>query len=254
MHVLVSNDDGYHSEGLRVLRESLVATVSKVTVVAPDQERSASSNSLTVDRPLRVRKLEPDFYVVNGTPTDCIHLALTGLLNGRRPDMVISGINHGENLGDDVLYSGTVAAAMEGRFLGLPAIAVSATAATSRCFATAGHFVAHLVRKLSGFQSQAQVILNVNVPDLAVEALDGIQASRLGSRHAAEPVRRDHDSRGQEIYWAGNVGARLDSGPGTDFDAINNGRISVTPLGMDLTCHLSIPAVGQWLKHWSIDT
>ncbi len=254
MHILVSNDDGYHSEGLRVLRECLVSTVSQVTVVAPNQDRSASSNSLTVDQPLRVRKLETDFYVVNGTPTDCVHLALTGLLNGKRPDMVISGINHGENLGDDVLYSGTVAAAMEGRFLGLPAIAVSAIAATSRCFATAGHFVANLVRELPDFQSQTKVVLNVNVPDLAVEAIAGVRASRLGSRHSAEPVRRDRDPRGQEIYWVGNVGGLLDFGPGTDFEAISNGCISITPLGMDLTNHSTVPVIRQWLKHWHINT
>lgn len=246
MHILLSNDDGYHAKGLLALSSS-VRELADVTVVAPDRNRSGASNSLTLDAPLRVRKQGPGVYCVNGTPTDCVHVAITGFLQSD-PDMVISGINHGANLGDDVLYSGTVAAAMEGRFLGLPAIAISLVSTRSKNMPAAGRVAQDLVRRLVKSPLPRDTILNINVPDLPYEKLAGFRATRLGNRHRAEPVVKSTDPRGSTIYWVGPAGPEQDSGPGTDFHAISEGYVSVTPLKIDLTAHREIDDIADWLR------
>lgn len=246
MKILVSNDDGYLAKGINVLTDSLAA-VADVVVVAPDRNRSAASNSLTLSDPLRVKQHGPDRYSVNGTPSDCVHLALTGLLD-EEPDLVVSGINHGANLGDDVIYSGTVAAAMEGRFLGLPTIAVSLVGEERlRHFETAGRVVADMVQKIDTAMLSPDVILNVNVPDLPFEEIKGIQAVRLGFRHKSEPVVKSKDPHGRTIFWVGPAGRGADSGDGTDFHAIERGFVTVTPLSVDLTRHEALPQLGTWL-------
>jgi len=247
MKILVSNDDGYLATGINVLTRALEA-VADVVVVAPDRNRSAASNSLTVQLPLRVHKVADKRFSVDGTPSDCVHLALTGFLD-YEPDLVVSGINHGANLGDDVIYSGTVAAAMEGRFLGLPAIAVSlAGEGRLQHFDTAARVVTEMVRKLERAPFSADVTLNVNVPDLPYEALTGVRAARLGFRHKAEPVVRQKDPHGRTIYWVGPSGRGADAGPGTDFHVIEQGAVSVTPLKVDLTRHESLPKIADWLS------
>lgn len=245
MRILLSNDDGYQARGLRVLAEHL-ADIAELTIVAPDRNRSGASNSLTLDAPLRVEQVETNVYYINGTPTDCVHVAITGLLE-REPDMVISGINHGANLGDDVLYSGTVAAAMEGRFLGLPAIAVSLVLEDAGNFATAARVTRQLVEQMIADPLPRDTILNVNVPDLAVEDLKGVRATRLGFRHKSEPVIKARDPKDQPIYWVGPAGASQDAGPGTDFHAVNERCVSVSPIKIDLTNHSTIEALAGWL-------
>ncbi len=245
MNILLSNDDGYHSKGLAALSGAL-EDIADITVVAPDRNRSGASNSLTLDAPLRIRRQGPGVFCVNGTPTDCVHVAITGFLESD-PDMVISGINHGANLGDDVLYSGTVAAATEGRFLGLPAIAISLVSGRSANMPAAGRVARDLVQRLRSTPLPQDTILNVNVPDLPYEEIEGLRATRLGYRHRAEPVVRSKDPRGQTIYWVGPAGPEQDSGPGTDFHAIANGYVSVTPLQVDLTAHATIESIADWL-------
>ncbi|WP_092994100.1 5'/3'-nucleotidase SurE [Thiohalomonas denitrificans] len=245
MKILVSNDDGYQAPGLRCLAESL-KQLGDVTVVAPERDRSGASNSLTLERPLRAHRVAPDVIRVDGTPTDCVHLAVTGFLD-EEPDMVVSGINAGANMGDDVLYSGTVAAAMEGRFLGLPAIAVSLTSHQPQHFETAARVAVELIKRLREAPLPADTILNVNVPDLPWDALQGIEATRLGRRHKSEPVIRDTDPRDRTIYWIGPAGAEQDAGPGTDFHATRSGRASVTPIQVDLTRYNAIEAIARWL-------
>lgn len=245
MRILLSNDDGYTAEGLRCLMESMRER-GDIHVVAPDRNRSGASNSLTLHSPLRVQ-LHPDgVYSVDGTPTDCVHLGITGLLDAE-PDMVVSGINAGANLGDDVLYSGTVAAAMEGRFLGLPAIAVSCVAERPQHFATAAAVTGKIVDLLRKDPLPADTILNVNVPDLPIDAIRGYQATRLGHRHKSEPVIKEQDPRGRPIYWIGPAGSEQDAGPGTDFHAIREGFVSVTPLHVDLTRYTAMEQVGGWV-------
>jgi 5'-nucleotidase len=246
MRILVTNDDGYLAPGLACLARAL-ATFAEVDVVAPDRDRSGASNSLTLDRPLRVRRGENGFWCVDGTPTDCVHLAITGLME-QQPDMVISGINRGSNLGDDVLYSGTVAGAMEGRFLGAPAIAVSLAGYAGRHFDTAADIVVRLVHRLKHEPLPADTILSVNVPDLSPHEITGIEATRLGHRHKAEAVSRATDPRGNAIYWVGAAGAEADAGPGTDFDAIRRNAIAITPLQVDLTRYTALEQVSSWLK------
>ena len=248
LKILLSNDDGYRADGLRCLADALKGFAS-VTVVAPDRDRSGASNSLTLDAPLRVRHEEPGVICVDGgTPTDCVHLAVTGLLD-EAPDMVVSGINSGANLGDDVLYSGTVAAAMEGRFLGFPAVAVSlVTAGGVRHYPTAARFACDLVKRLVSHPLPADTILNVNVPDLPWEQIRGVEATRLGHRHRSEPVMKLTDPRGRPIYWIGPPGAEQDAGPGTDFNALRRGCISVTPIQIDLTRYTAIDNLSQWLQ------
>jgi 5'-nucleotidase len=246
MKILLSNDDGYRSPGLRILAEEL-ARHGDVTVVAPDRDRSGASNSLTLDVPIRAERLDNGYVRVNGTPTDCVHLAITGLLD-REPDLVVAGINHGPNLGDDVIYSGTVAAATEGRFLGLPAIAVSIDSHQPRYLETAALVVGRLVAGLRDAEMNPSTILNVNVPDLPLEQIRGLIATRLGHRHKAEPVTQLLDPRGRPMYWIGPAGSEQDAGEGTDFFALRNGFVSVTPIQVDLTRHAAIDSLGRWLE------
>jgi 5'-nucleotidase len=245
MKILLSNDDGYHAEGLAALARAL-AELADIVIVAPDRNQSGSSHSLTLDTPLRVGRTAEGVYFVNGTPTDCVHLAITGLLDAE-PDMVVSGINHGANLGDDVLYSGTVAAAIEGRFLGLPAIAVSLVSEKPQHLTTAAQVARNLVERLQANPLPADTILNVNVPDLPVDALKGYQATRLGSRHRSEAIVAAQDPKGRPVYWVGPAGKGQDAGPGTDFHAIDAGYVSITPLQVDLTRHEAVKDIEQWL-------
>lgn len=251
MHFLISNDDGISAIGIRVLADRM-RQLGKVTIVAPDQNRSGASNSLTLDSPIRIKEVETDIYSVSGTPTDCVHIALTGLL-AKDPHMVISGINFGANLGDDVIYSGTVAAAMEGRFLGLPAVAVSLVFEKRPShFVTAGEAVLRLVRQLLKDPLPADTILNVNVPDIPWSDIRGIEVTRLGHRHRAEPTIRTTDPRGRSMYWIGPAGAEQDAGPGTDFDAVKRGFISITPIHVDLTRYQALEQVAGWVSAISI--
>lgn len=249
MKILISNDDGYRAEGLRALTEAL-ETLASVTVVAPDRNRSGASNSLTLDVPLRTHEFSAGKHVVlNGTPTDCVHLAISGLFDFEH-DMVVSGINDGANLGDDVLYSGTVAAAIEGRFLGLPAIAASLVIQSNsgRHFATAARVAAELVMRVQRTPLHQATILNVNVPDVPYEALQGWQATRLGNRHRSERIVRSEDPRGRPVYWVGPSGLGQDAGPGTDFHAVANNYVSVTPLQIDLTRYAMLDDLREWLQ------
>jgi len=245
MRILLSNDDGYQAPGLASLYQAL-STVADIFVVAPERNRSGASNSLTLENPIRAYQAENGFTYVDGTPTDCVHLAITGLL-AQEPDMVIAGINAGSNMGDDVLYSGTVAAAMEGRFLGLPAIAISLAGEQFKHFDTAARFAVQLIERLKNDPLPVDTILNVNVPDVPWEALEGYEATRLGRRHKSEPVVKMQDPRGNDIYWVGPVGAEQDAGPGTDFHAIRHNRISLTPLNVDLTRYTAIEQVSSWV-------
>ncbi len=246
MKILISNDDGYMAPGIHVLAESL-AEIGDITVVAPDRNRSGASNSLTLENPLRLDRLENGIYRVEGTPTDCVHLAITGLLE-EEPDMVVSGINSGANLGDDVLYSGTVAAAMEGRFLGLPAIAISLNSFEGKHYETAGWAAQQLVKRLQSTALPADTILNVNVPDVPISEITGFETTRLGHRHKAEPIIKEADPRGRPMYWIGPAGAEQDAGPGTDFDAVRRNAVSVTPLQIDLTRYDAMDGVAKWLE------
>lgn len=251
MRILLINDDGYQSPGLLILAQML-ASHGRVTIVAPDRDRSGSSNSLTLNVPLRAKALGNGHYYVEGTPTDCVHLAITGLLN-EEPDLVVAGINHGPNLGDDVLYSGTVAAATEGRFLGLPAIAVSTVSYEPQHLETAALVASKLIANLDSEVLGSKLILNVNVPDLPFDELAGMRATRLGHRHKAEPVTRAKDPRGRTIFWVGPAGPEEDAGPGTDFHAVRHGYVSVTPLQVDLTRHALIDPLAEWLETCSLN-
>jgi len=232
MRILISNDDGYLAPGLGALAEAL-ASIADIVVVAPDSNRSGASNSLSLDRPLSVQQAANGFYFVNGTPTDCVHVALTGMLD-YRPDLVVSGINNGQNMGDDTLYSGTVAAATEAYLFGIPAIAFSQVAHGWEHIDAAARLARDIVlRRFDELPSP--YLLNVNIPNLPYEALGQIRATRLGRRHQAEPVIRAHDPRGREIFWIGPPGACLDAGEGTDFHATALGQVSITPLQIDLT-------------------
>ncbi len=245
MHILVSNDDGYLAEGLVALAAAL-SEHATISVVAPDKNRSAASNSLTLDMPLRATLAHNGFMKVDGTPTDCVHLAITGLLE-QEPNMVFAGINHGANLGDDVLYSGTVAAATEGRFLGLPAVAMSLVGDHPSHFDTAAQVAVILLKEIIASPLPDNTILNVNVPDVPFSELKGFKACRLGQRHKSEPIISSEDQRGRRIYWVGAAGAEQDAGDGTDFHAINNGYVSVTPLQLDLTWYERIETLSNWL-------
>lgn len=246
LSILVSNDDGVHAPGLAVLAAAL-NPLGRVTVVAPDRNRSGASNSLTLEAPLRVNRLPNGFYYVNGTPTDCVHLAITGLLD-EAPDLVVSGINKGANLGDDVLYSGTVAAAMEGRFLGRAAIALSLVAPEPSHYETAARMARLLVERIEAGTIPNDTLLNVNVPDRPWSELTGIRATRLGTRHRAERTVRMSDPRGLPVYWVGAPGAAADAGRDTDFRAIADGAVSVTPITVDLTRRESLHDAREWLE------
>jgi len=246
VRILVSNDDGYFAPGITLLAEALRA-LGEVTVVAPERDRSGASNSLTLDRPLIVRRAPNGYYSVNGTPTDCVHLAVTGLLDFT-PDVVVSGVNLGANMGDDTIYSGTVAAAVEGYLLGIPSVAVSLTSKAGEHFDSAIGVALRMVERLARAPFGEPVLLNVNVPDIAPERLQGFEVTRLGKRHKAEPVIKLSTPRGESAYWIGPAGAAADAGPGTDFHAVESGRVSVTPLRMDLTHSPQLPRAKEWLK------
>lgn len=246
--ILLSNDDGVYAEGIRVLAKAL-QSVGRVILVAPDRNRSGASNSLTLSHPLRLRELKPDVISVEGTPTDCVHLAVTGLLE-EKPDIIISGINEGANLSDDVWYSGTVAAAMEGRFLGIPSLAVSLVSDESRNYhyETAAQVVVNLIDSVLSKTLPHRTFLNVNVPDVPFEQLKGYEVTALGKRHSAQPTIRAADPRGKDIYWVGPVGEASDDRPGTDFYAVNQNKVSLTPLKIDLTDHEMFDQLQSWVK------
>ena len=247
MKILISNDDGYFAPGLNILAQHL-AKIADITVVAPERNRSGASNSLTLDRPLSVKKASNGFFYVNGTPTDCVHLALTGLMDDT-PDMVISGINDGANMGDDTIYSGTVAAAMEGYLLGIPSIAVSMSRHNCTHFETAALVTIELVQQYlkTGFASST--LLNVNVPDVPYDELTGRAITRLGKRHKAEPVMQLKTPRGETVYWVGAAGQPNDGGEGTDFYAVEQNQVSISPIQVDLTKHSQLPELQHWLKN-----
>ncbi len=255
MRILLSNDDGYFAPGLAVLAATLGRHGHEITVVAPERDRSGASNSLTLDRPLMVRETPGGFHYVNGTPTDCVHLAVTGLLP-HLPDMVISGINHGANMGDDTVYSGTVAAATEGFLLGIPSVAVSlANVSFAKSFAntqdenfqTAADYIAGLVARFAERPFPEHVLLNVNVPDVPADRITGVEVTRLGRRHKAQDTVKTINPRNQTMYWVGAAGAAQDAGAGTDFHALARGCISLTPLQLDLTRYAQMGLVEDWL-------
>lgn len=246
MRILLSNDDGVYAKGIQVLQQALSA-FADVTTVGPDRNCSGASNSLTLLNPLRTQRLENGFISVNGTPTDCVHLAISQLLDST-PDLVVSGINHGANMGDDVIYSGTVAAATEGRHLGLPAIAVSLASKDEDFFDTAAHVTTQVIKKLKSHPLPADQILNINVPPVSIDELKGIQVTRLGRRHKAETMTASTDPWGRNIYWYGALGSELDAGEGTDFYAIANGYASITPLQIDMSAYRSMDRLRQWLQ------
>ncbi|WP_435532838.1 5'/3'-nucleotidase SurE [Vibrio hippocampi] len=245
LKILISNDDGVHAQGIRALGKAL-SDIAQVTIVAPDRNRSGASNSLTLEQALRVSEIEPNVYSVQGTPTDCVHFALNELMKDDLPDIVVSGINHGANLGDDVLYSGTVAAAMEGHFLGVQSIAFSLVG--NQNFDTAAMIARQLVERHLSHRIPTNRLLNINIPDKTELSLDDIEVTRLGARHHAENMIKQLDPRGHEIYWLGPPGKEQDAGAGTDFYAIEQGNISITPLQVDLTAHESIGAMERWIS------
>ena len=246
MRILLSNDDGYFAPGLAALAEALHG-LGEVVVVAPEQNRSGASNSLTLDRPLLLKQAASGFYFVNGTPTDCVHLAVTGMLD-ELPDIIVSGINNGANMGDDTIYSGTVAAATEGFLLGIPSIAISLTSFEGNNFTTAGRVARELVERFVRDPIREPVLLNVNVPDISYSELNGMEVTRLGRRHKAEPVVKMTSPRNETVYWVGAAGAAADSGPGTDFNAVERGVVSITPLQIDLTHSAQLPSIRQWMQ------
>ena len=245
LKILLSNDDGVHAQGIHALAESL-QDIAEVTIVAPDRNRSGASNSLTLEQPLRVTEIADKVYSVQGTPTDCVHFALNELMKDALPDLVLTGINHGANLGDDVLYSGTVAAAMEGHFLGVQAVAFSLVG--KQHFVTAGKIARQIVEQHLVKPIPTNRLLNINVPDLPFDQLKGTAVTRLGARHHAEAMIKQQDPRGHDIYWLGPPGKEQDAGEGTDFYAVDQGYVSVTPLQVDLTAHESLRSMDNWLE------
>ncbi|QPG05326.1 5'/3'-nucleotidase SurE [Salinimonas marina] len=246
MKILLSNDDSVFAKGIHALHEALQQH-HEVTVIAPDRNCSGASNALSLHQPLRIQQLDNGFYSVNGTPSDCVHLGVNCFLE-EEPDLVVSGINHGANLGDDVIYSGTVAAATEGRYMGLPAIAVSLASHEGNYFETAAQVVLDIISKLKHHPLPANQILNVNVPDIPYAELSGIKVTRQGRRHRAEGMQPSQDPFGRTIYWYGPAGAEQDASEGTDFHAIANGYCSVTPLDVDMTAHQSLEEMKDWLN------
>lgn len=245
LKILLSNDDGVYAEGIHALANAL-RDIADVTIVAPDRNRSGASNSLTLEQPLRVNEIADKVFSVQGTPTDCVHFALNELMKDDLPELVLTGINHGANLGDDVLYSGTVAAAMEGHFLGVQSVAFSLVG--KRNFATAGKIARQIVEQHVHAPIPTNRLLNVNIPDLPADQLRGIKVTRLGARHHAEAMIKQFDPRGHEIYWLGPPGKEQDAGEGTDFHAVDKGYVSVTPIQVDLTAHESLASMDNWLK------
>ena len=249
MRILIANDDGYLSPGIRALYEAMLL-LGPATIVAPDRNRSGASNSLTLSHPIQVRQHEPTIYSLEGTPTDCVNIALSGLLE-EDPDMVVSGINDGPNMGDDVLYSGTVAAAIEGRHLGHPALAVSMATHEPSHYQTAAQVMTNLVSHLKEVPLPTNTILNINVPDLPFSELKGLKSTRLGTRHPSKNSIKTLSPRGETMYWIGAAGDVADDGEGTDFGAVRDGYVSVTPLQIDLTRFDSVSPVADWLERLS---
>jgi 5'-nucleotidase len=250
MNILLSNDDGVHALGIKVLHEELVKHFA-VTVVAPDRNCSGASNSLTLLNPLRAQTLDNDFISVNGTPTDSVHLGISQLMSSA-PDLVVAGINKGANLGDDTLYSGTVAAATEGRHMGMPAIAVSLIGKHEQHYQTAAHITVKIIKRLKSHPLAADQILNINVPDVPLSDIKGIKVTRLGHRHKAEVMKKMQDPWQRDIYWYGSLGPELDGSEGTDFHAVANNYVSVTPLTVDMTAHKSIDNMTKWMSELSL--
>jgi len=246
MKILVSNDDGYLAPGIQILTEHL-KTIADVVIVAPDRNRSGSSNSLTLDKPLKVTKVNNNSFYINGTPTDCVHIALTGLID-YTPDMVISGINDGANMGDDIIYSGTIAAAMEGYLLNIPSFAISMSRSKPKNFSTAAKVTLDLIQLYNKTNFSKATLFNINVPDVPYTKLKGLTITRLGKRHKSEPVIKTKADNGEILYWVGAAGEPNDGGPGTDFHAIKNGLVSISPIQADLTQHENIKNLKKWIK------
>lgn len=246
MNILLSNDDGAHALGIKLLYQAL-SKIAKVKVVAPDRNCSGASNSLTLLNPLRATELENGFIAVNGTPTDAVHVGISKLSNPI-PDLIVAGINNGANLGDDTLYSGTVAAATEGRHMGLPAIAVSLCGRHEANYHTAAVITVKIIERLKTHPLPQDQILNINVPDIPLSEIKGVKVTRLGHRHKAETMEKVQDPWGRDIYWYGKLGEELDGGEGTDFHAIAQGYASITPLTVDMTAHKSLSVMKQWLS------
>ena len=247
MKILISNDDGYQAQGIRTLIKYL-SQDHEVVVVAPNENKSAASSSLTLNRALKPIKIDSNIYSIDATPSDCVHLALCGFLQDEF-DLVVTGINFGPNLGDDVIYSGTVAGAIEGRFLGLPSIAFSLASWDGKCFDTAGQVASTVVNKIHTSQLSHDTVLNVNIPDIEFHQIKGYQTTRLGKRHMSEPSIPDE--KDPSLYWIGENGKEADNGIGTDFYAISNNYVSVTPLQIDLTKYNEIDKVSDWLSSLS---
>lgn len=252
MKILISNDDGVYAPGIIALAKEM-ATFAEILVVAPDRDMSATSKALTLRHPLRIKTIRPNWIAVEGTPTDSVHLALTGIMD-EKPDLVVSGINNGSNLGDDVFYSGTVAAAMEGRYLGVPSIAISLAGEKRTHYDTAAKVAGTLVKKLLADPLPKDTFLNVNVPDLPFEQLGSMEVARLGKRHCAERMQKETDPRGHDIYWIGPAGREQDAGPGTDFHAVRNGHVSLTPITMDLTHYKLFEQISHWTESVELAT
>lgn len=245
MHILVSNDDGYFTSGIRALADALTS-IAEVSVVAPESNRSANSSAMTLYNPLRKFTDERGFIYMNGTPADCVHAGITGVLD-TKPDMVVTGINNGANLGGDVIYSGTVGAAMEGRHLKYGAIAMSICSQQPKHNETAAAIAVQLVERVVANPLPAKTILNVNVPDVPLDDIKGIKITRCGLRHEADPIVKDIDSRGKDIYWVGAPGAVFDGEEGTDFHAVSENYVSVTPILTDLTHYAVMDDLNRWL-------
>ncbi|MDR1057341.1 MAG: 5'/3'-nucleotidase SurE [Coxiellaceae bacterium] len=247
MRILISNDDGVYGIGLNVLANEL-SKIAEIVVVAPDRDRSGASNSLSIQVPVRMQQLPNGYYSVTGTPTDCVHLAITGLFKTKF-DMIISGINSGANLGDDILYSGTVAAATEGGILGIQSVAFSLVKRDSQeNFATAAAVAGQIITRLQREPLPRATILNVNVPDVNLEELQGFELTRLGKRHPAQPAIKALDPRGSSIYWIGASGLEEDAGPGTDFYAIKENKVSITPIQIDMTNYNAFDNIKTWVS------
>jgi len=246
MHILISNDDGYKSKGIQVLINEL-KKIAQITVVAPSRNRSGASSSLSLDRSIKVTKKEDSFYFLSGTPTDCVHIALTGLMQ-TLPDMVISGINHGPNLGDDTIYSGTVAAAIEGYLLDIPSFAISMGSVNPKHFETAAKVTSDLIKLYNKRKVSSASLLNINVPDIPYDELKGLEVTRLGKRHAAEKAMEKKHTQKESLYWIGEVGQPNDGGPGTDFYALKNNFVSISPIHPDLTDFKKIEITKNWIK------
>lgn len=247
MKILISNDDGVYADGIKTLAGE-IAKFSDVTVIAPDRNRSGASNSLSIQVPIRMRQLENGNYSVTGTPTDCVHLAVTGLFKDHF-DMVISGINEGANLGDDVLYSGTVAAAAEGGLLGLQSVAFSLVSNSHvKNYETAAIVARQIVEELQKEPLPHATILNVNIPDVTMDEIKGIELTRLGKRHPAQPAIKALDPRGLPVYWIGASGEEEDAGPGTDFHAIKENKVSITPIQLDMTNYKAFDGIKKWMS------